>query len=163
MTTLNPVRGGWSLRGYKKGGGEARTPVEAPDSLRSTSYARVLDLVSEGEIYGPVKGLQSMYLNETPLQNADGSMNFSGVTADFRAGVQLQDPVAGFPAAESVANIGVEFVFGAPWIRAINNRNLSAIRVTLGVNGLSKADTSSPPCKSVTLTARGSPQSITGT
>ncbi len=142
MTLLNPVRGGWSLRGYKKGGGEARTPVEAPDSLRSTSYARVLDLLSEGEIYGPVKGLQSMYLNETPLQNADGSLNFAGVTTDFRAGVQMQDPVAGFPAAESVAAIGVDLVFGTPWVRAINNRNLSAIRVTLGVNGLSKADTS---------------------
>ena len=54
-----PVQGGWSLRGYKgKGGGSARQPVEAADSLHSTSYARVLDLLSEGEISGLVNGLQ---------------------------------------------------------------------------------------------------------
>ena len=72
-TTPRPVPGGWSLRGqirgYKggKGGGSSRTPVEAKDSLHSTSYARVLDLLSEGEIAGLVNGLQSIYLNTTPL------------------------------------------------------------------------------------------------
>ena len=138
-----PVQGGWSLRGYKgKGGGSARQPVEAADSLHSTSYARVLDLLSEGEISGLVNGLQSIYLNETPLQNADGSMNFQGVQVDFRAGTQWQDPVAGFPASESTASVNVELKFGTPWVRAINNRNLSALRVTLGVNGLRSVDTS---------------------
>lgn len=137
-----PVRGGWSLRGYKgKGGGSARQPVEAADSLHSTSYARVLDLLSEGEIAGLVNGLQSIYLDGTPLQNADGSLNFSGVTADFRAGTQLQDYIPGFPAAESSSAVGVELKASTPWVRAVNNRNLSAVRVTLGVNGLSKANT----------------------
>lgn len=138
-----PVNGGWSLRGYKgKGGGDARQPVEAPDSLHSTSYARVLDLLGEGEIAGLVDGLQSIYLNETPLQNADGSMNFQGVTVDFRAGTQWQDPIAGFPAAESTTGINVELKSGPPWVRGISNRNLSAVRVTLGVNGLRTVDTS---------------------
>ena len=138
-----PVQGGWSLRGYKgKGGGSARPPVEAADSLHSTSYARVLDLLSEGEISGLVNGLQSIYLNETPLQNADGSMNFQGVQVDFRAGTQWQDPVPGFPASESTASVNVELKFGVPWVRAVNNRNLSAVRVTLGVNGLRSVDTS---------------------
>lgn len=137
-----PVQGGWSLRGYKgKGGGSARQPVEASDSLHSTSYARVLDLLSEGEILGLVNGLQSIYLNETPLQNADGSMNFQGVQVDFRAGTQWQDPVPGFPASESTASVNVELKYGTPWVRAINNRNLSAVRVTLGVNGLRSVDT----------------------
>lgn len=137
-----PVQGGWSLRGYKgKGGGSARQPVEAADSLHSTSYARVLDLLSEGEILGLVNGLQSIYLNETPLQNADGSMNFQGVQVDFRAGTQWQDPVPGFPASESTASVNVELKYGTPWVRAINNRNLSAVRVTLGVNGLRSVDT----------------------
>ena len=138
-----PVQGGWSLRGYKgKGGGSPRQPVEAADSLHSTSYARVLDLLSEGEISGLVNGLRSIYLNETPLQNADGSMNFQGVQADFRAGTQWQAPIAGFPASESTASINVELKSGTPWVRAVNNRNLSAVRVTLGVNGLRTVDTS---------------------
>uniref|UniRef100_UPI0011857E0F TipJ family phage tail tip protein n=1 Tax=Comamonas thiooxydans TaxID=363952 RepID=UPI0011857E0F len=138
-----PVRGGWSLRGYKGkgGGGGARQPVEAADSLHSTSYARVLDLLSEGEIAGLVNGLQSIYLNNTPLQNADGSFNFAGVTADFRAGFQTQDPIPGFPSAESPVAVGVELKAATPWVRSILNRNLSAVRVTLGVDGLSKANT----------------------
>lgn len=92
------VRGGWSLRGYKGkgGGGGARQPVEAADSLHSTSYARVLDLLSEGEIEGLVNDLRSIYLDGTPLANADGSLNFAGVTADFRSGTQTQEPIPGF-------------------------------------------------------------------
>ena len=138
-----PVRGGWSLRGYKGkgGGGGARQPVETADSLHSTSYARVLDLLSEGEIAGLVNGLQSIYLNNTPLQNVDGSFNFAGVTADFRAGFQTQDPIPGFPSAESPVAVGVELKAATPWVRSILNRNLSAVRVTLGVDGLSKANT----------------------
>lgn len=138
-----PVRGGWSLRGYKGkgGGGGARQPVEAADSLHSTSYARVLDLLSEGEIAGLVNGLQSIYLNNTPLANVDGSFNFAGVTADFRAGFQTQDPIPGFPSTESPAAVGVELKAATPWVRSILNRNLSAVRVTLGVDGLSKANT----------------------
>ena len=50
-----------------KGGSKQRTPVESPDSLRSIAYFRILDLVSEGEIGGLVNGLQSIYLDETPL------------------------------------------------------------------------------------------------
>ena len=37
------------IRGSKKGGGP-REPIEAPDTLSSTQFARVLDLISEGEI-----------------------------------------------------------------------------------------------------------------
>ena len=138
-----PVRGGWSVRGYKgKGGGGARTPVESPDNLHSTSYARVLDLISEGEIVGLVNGLQSIYLDGTPLQNADGSLNFEGVTVDVRHGTQQQDPIPGYPASENSYAAGTELKAGTPWVRSFSNRNLSAVRVTLGVNGLSKANTS---------------------
>lgn len=143
-----PVRGGWSVRGYKgKGGGEARTPVESPDNLHSTSYARVLDLISEGEIVGLVNGLQSIYLDGTPLQNANGSLNFEGVTVDVRHGTQQQDPIPGYPASENSYAVGTELTSGTPWVRSFSNRNLSAVRVTLGVNGLSKADTSNGDIK----------------
>ncbi len=44
-----------NLRGATsgKGGVQTVTPVEAPDTLRSKSFARVVDLTSEGEIEGP--------------------------------------------------------------------------------------------------------------
>ena len=139
---MKKVEGGWSLRGYKKGGGKSRTPVETPDSLHSTSYARVLDLVSEGPIRGLVNGLQSVYLDGTPVQNVNGTMNFSGVQFDIRLGTQQQAHIAGFPSSESTYGVGVTLRYGTPWTRAITRTDLSAVRITLGVNGLSRADTS---------------------
>ena len=139
---MKKVNGGFSLRGYKgKGGGSARQPVEARDSLHSVSYARVLDLLSEGPIVGLVDGLKSVYLDGTPLQNSQGGMNFSGVQFDIRHGTQQQDYIPGFPSSENTIGVGVTLRYGTPWVRAITRPELSAVRVTLGVNGLSKANT----------------------
>ncbi|MGO4701711.1 host specificity protein J [Dyella sp. 2RAB6] len=125
-----------------KGGGSQRTPVESPDSLRSIAYFRILDLVSEGEIGGLVNGLQSIYLDETPLANPDGSLNFQNVHVETRTGTQDQEEVPGYPAVENEINVGVELKQSTPWIRALSNTSLSAVRVTIGVPGLSKANTS---------------------
>ena len=128
-----------------KGGGGGRTPVEVRDSLHSTAYARVIDLLGEGEIYGPVHGmdnaLRDVYLNGTPVANADGTLNFSGAAIDFRTGTQLQEPLPGFPAAESTIAVGAELKAAQHWTRLFANLQASAIRVTLGVEGLSKANT----------------------
>lgn len=140
--------GGARFQGFGggKGGGSARTPVETPDSLHSTSFARILDLLSEGEIYGPVHGVAGMardvYMDGTPVGNEDGTLNFERVTLDFRAGTQNQDVIAGFPAAEATTGVGVELRFGVPWTQAITNRELSAVRLTLGVPSLSRANAS---------------------
>lgn len=131
-----------NIIGYKKGGGSSHTPVEQTDNLHSTAYARVLDLVAEGEIKGLANGLQSIYLDETPLANPDGSLNFRGVSVDFRAGTQDQEHISGFPAVENEIGVGVELTSKQPWIHAINNVQLSAIRVRLSADGLSKANTS---------------------
>ena len=128
-----------------KGGGGGRTPVEVRDSLHSTAYARVIDLLGEGEIYGPVHGmdnaLRDVYLNGTPVANADGTLNFSGAAIDFRTGTQLQEPLPGFPAAENTIAVGAELKAAQHWTRLFANLQASAIRVTLGVEGLSKANT----------------------
>ena len=132
--------------GGGKGGGGGRSPREAPDSLHSTAYARVIDLVSEGEVFGPAHGLagalRDVYLNGTPAANEDGTINFPGLSIDFRTGTQLQDPLPGFPASESTAAVGTELTAAVPWVSTITNVNLSAVRVTLAVAGLSKANTS---------------------
>ena len=119
--------------------------MEVRDSLHSTAYARVIDLLGEGEIYGPVHGmdnaLRDVYLNGTPVANADGTLNFSGAAIDFRTGTQLQEPLPGFPAAESTIAVGAELKAAQHWTRLFANLQASAIRVTLGVEGLSKANT----------------------
>lgn len=118
------------------GSGESHTPVEDPDSLQSTAYARVLDLVSEGPIVGLVNGQQSVFLNETPLINADGSANFSGVSVDQRIGTQDQPYMQGFPSVENETAVGVEFTLGKPWSLGVNNLTLSAIRLRLSFPAL---------------------------
>ena len=112
-------------------------PVEQPDSLHSTAYAQILDLVSEGEIVGLVNGAQSIFLNGTPLANADWSRNFEGVEFHERYGTQAQDVIPGFPAAQQEIGVGVALEYGSPWVRAISNPALSAVRVRLAVPALS--------------------------
>lgn len=119
----------------------SRTPIEAPDSLHSIAYAKILDLVSEGEIYGLVNGLRSIYLDETPLANADDSLNFKNVQVDTRNGTQDQEYITGFPAVENEITAGVELRDDVPWTRSFTNTNLSAIRIRLSVLQLSKTNT----------------------
>lgn len=127
--------------GKAGGGGQGRVAQEAADSLRSTSYARVLDLVSEGEIEGLVNGLQSVYLDGTPIQNPDGSTNFTGVSVALVTGTQAQDPLPGIPATESAKAVGVAVVAATPVVRTITDATVDAVRVTLSFPGLSQQDT----------------------
>lgn len=50
--------------------------TEAPNTLRSRAKYRIVDMISEGPIVGLAEGLQSIYLNGTPLQASNGSLNF---------------------------------------------------------------------------------------
>lgn len=124
--------------GAKGGGGTQRTPVEAPDSLYSTAMARILDLLSEGEIVGLENGLKDVFLDETPVMNADGSLNFQSVHLETRNGTPDQAPIPGFPSVESEVGVGVELKQVTPYTRAITNLQLSAIKVRLSVQALSK-------------------------
>lgn len=135
------VKGGWRvIQGAKKGGGGSSGGKEDRDSLHSTSYARIVDLLSEGEIVGPVDGLKSVYFDETPVLSSDGTANFSGYDIQFRSGTQDQDPVSGFPASESTTSVGVEFKASTPWTHTFTNTELDAVRVTLAVSGLQKVN-----------------------
>ncbi|PYY83620.1 host specificity protein J [Pseudomonas sp. TKO26] len=131
-----------TLAGSKGGGSKPRPSVEAPDSLQSTAYARILDLVSEGEIVGLKNGKRSVFLNETPLANADGSLNFSGVTLETRSGSQDQTYIPGFPAVENESSVAVELRSDQPWSKAITNLQLSAVRIRLAVSRLAQTNTS---------------------
>jgi predicted phage tail protein len=127
--------------GGAKGSSESqKSPTETPDSLISIAYAKVLDAISEGPIVGLAKGFQSIFLNNTPLANADGSLNFTGVTVGTRTGEADQDYIPGFPSVESETGVGVELKFGAPWVQTISNTELSAVRLRLAVPYLTHTD-----------------------
>ena len=128
--------------GGKSGSGSSSTPTEAPNTLQSRATARLIDVLSEGEIEGIVGGLQGIYLDDTPLQNADGSFNFSNINIDIRSGTPDQPSIPGFPAVESVFAVNTEVKHVAPVVRAIANAEATAALVTIRLDGLQKVDTS---------------------
>jgi len=111
-------------------------PREDANSLFSTSYAKVLDLIGEGEIQGLVDGHRSIYLNNTPLQNADGSYNFQGLTIELRNGTQVQQFIPGFGEVVSETAVGVTVTKNAPVTRTITNTLANAARVVVTVPAL---------------------------
>lgn len=133
--------------GGKTAGGGGHVPVEATDSLQSKAFAAVLDLVCEGEIEGLASGLQSVYLDGTPITNPDGSNNFTGVEFDSRAGSQDQDYIPQFSDIESETSVGVQVVktdvLDVGVIRTITNESVDAVRVRLSIPQLTEQDTSS--------------------
>ncbi len=138
MTDLIIGAGGGGKGG---GGASARVAQEAPDSLRSKAYARVVDLISEGEIEGLVNGLQSVYLDDTPIQNADGTTNFSGVTLETRDGTQQQSYVPGFSSVENEVPVGVEIKASQSVVRSITDPDVDAVRIKVSVGQLTNQDT----------------------
>jgi predicted phage tail protein len=127
--------------GGKGGGGGGRVAQEAPNTLQSVSTARLIDAISEGEIEGLVNGGQSIYFDDTPLQNADGSYNFSGITWEERTGLPTQDHLSGFPDAEAEVGVGVEVTHAIPVVRTIAETTVDAIRVTVRLPQLTQQDT----------------------
>ncbi|EFF1069810.1 host specificity protein J [Escherichia coli] len=119
-----------------KGGGRAHTPVEAKDNLKSTQMMSVIDAIGEGPIEGPVKGLQSILVNKTPLTDTDGNPVIHGVTAVWRAGEQEQTPPEGFESSGAETGLGVEVTKAKPVTRTITSANIDRLRVTFGVQSL---------------------------
>ncbi|WP_252084564.1 host specificity protein J, partial [Escherichia coli] len=112
------------------------TPVEAKDNLKSTQMMSVIDAIGEGPIEGPVKGLQSILVNKTPLTDTDGNPVIHGVTAVWRAGEQEQTPPEGFESSGAETALGVEVTKAKPVTRTITSANIDRLRVTFGVQSL---------------------------
>ena len=140
--TKKSIRGFGGGGGKGGGGGGGRVAQESPDSLRSIAYAQVLDLVSEGEIEGLANGLKSVFFDETPLQNENGSFNFTGATVVSTNGTQSQSYIQGFPAVESENVVGVQVEYATPITRQITNTEVDAVRVRVSIPQLTKQNTS---------------------
>ncbi len=129
--------------GSKKGGGKARTPVVHKNTLFSKQLVKFMDVISEGEIAGFANGdahpFKSVYFNDTPVQNADGSFNFNGVEAFYNVGEPDQSYLPGFEATEKTVQVGVEVKRDAPVTRTVTDPLVSSIRATVGVKSLMEA------------------------
>ncbi|MCB2249395.1 phage tail protein [Salmonella enterica subsp. diarizonae] len=119
-----------------KGGGGGHTPYEAPDSLKSTQLLTTIDAISEGPIKGPVNGMQSILVNNTPLVDADGNYNVHGVTVVYRVGEHPQTALEGFEDSGAETLMGVELKHDSPITRTITSKEIDRLRFTFGVQSL---------------------------
>ncbi len=127
------------LVGRKGGSGKPKTPVESPDSLRSVSKAKMLFAVGEGEFDG-VPTNHDIYLDGTPLAGPDGTLNFPGVSWEWRAGSVDQAYIPGLPATENETTVNVELRGDTPWVRSVSNTQLSAVRLRFAWPALQQQD-----------------------
>lgn len=115
-----------------KGGGKGHTPYEAPDSLKSTQLLSLIDAIGEGPVKGPVNGMQSILINNTPLVDADGNYNVHGVTVVYRVGENEQTPLEGFEESGAETMLGVEVKHDNPITRTITSKEIDRLRITFG-------------------------------
>ena len=138
MTQTKYIQG---AGGGGKGGGGAHTPTEADDTLQSIQFANVLDLVSEGEIQGLDDGNKSIFLDNTPVQNADGSNNFSGYTVVTRNGTQAQNHIPGdFGSTQVERAVNIEVTNSTSVTRNVLGTDVDRLRVTLTIPSLQRVE-----------------------
>ena len=151
----------------KGGGGGGHTPVEAKESGRSKQLVKIVEVISEGEVYGLADGMKSIYFDKTPVQNKDGSYNFKNVQVEGRVGGQVQDLMAGFNTSEKEVGVGTLVKKNLPLTRTVTDAKVSRLRLTIGVQSLFKqednGDTNGTSVNFIiTIGSRTYPVSISG-
>jgi len=158
MADLLIGAGGGGGGGGKGGRGGSATANVATDNLDSTQIARIIDLISEGEIEGfpSARGylrdtdsynralLKDIYFNNTSLvrDGADPSQpyqsndfNFRDVDIYTRYGTQTQGYLP-FSSTQQEVSVNVKVTNAVPVTRTITDANLDAIRITISVPAL---------------------------
>jgi predicted phage tail protein len=124
------------------GGGKASTPKLLNDNLKSKQYYKVLDLISEGPIWGPIdqSHLSSFLVNKTPITSANGDVNINGVTVAWRPGSETQSPINGFSAIEATTIINTDVTQATPLVRTVTDVDVTRVRFNVGVSSLVEQD-----------------------
>lgn len=117
-----------AIEGRKGGSSTPSAPYESPDSLQSTSFAKILLALGEGEFGGNIDGTR-IFLDGTPIISADGTENFPGVRWEFRPGTPHQEYIPGMPDVENEIAVSTELTSDRDWVRAVTNTQLSAVRL----------------------------------
>ncbi len=123
---LNP------LKGEKKGGGGGSAP-ELPNTLASRAIVKIGVLASEGPVQGPMGGAQGIYINETPLQNSDGTYNYKNIKYDWRVGTPGQSLITGFGEAPSIVDVGAVLTTTSDVIRETTEDDASSVKIIINL------------------------------
>lgn len=125
------------------GGGGGSTPDLLNDNLYHKQFYRVLDILSEGPIYGPVNAaapLNCVMLNDTPITDTAGHVSIPGVSVAWRPGTLNQSPINGFNAIESTVMVNTEVTHDTPLVRTVSDPNVTRVRLNVGVDVLVESD-----------------------
>jgi predicted phage tail protein len=136
------------------------TPKTAKDTLNSTQYIQLIDLISEGEIEGfpsaraytrgtaayNVAMLKDIFLDGTPILKASANpaapaaedYNFQDITIYVRYGTADQTYVPGFESVQTEVSVGVTVSNAVPVSRTITDADTDAVRVTVSFPRLEK-------------------------
>ena len=126
------------ITGAKAGQQQPSRPSIADDTIASISRLKMIIGLSEGEVKGLANGAKSIMLEGTPLEDENGNRNFEGVEWEIRHGTVDQTYIAGMPNASSEIGVGVTVRSDTPWIRSINDTQLSSINVNISFPMLKK-------------------------
>jgi predicted phage tail protein len=124
--------------GGKGGGGGSAT--EAPDSIRSSTVVNIIEGLGEGSIVGLVAAGNSIYFDDTPLQNTDGTWNFAGVAWDQRTGQPEQTPLPGPNQTSTPFTVETQVKHSTPVTRTIDDPTASAVQIIMRIPALAYAD-----------------------
>ncbi|MBV4552264.1 phage tail protein [Pseudomonas sp. SWRI102] len=127
------------IHGEKGGSNKPKQPTEASDNLRSTNVAKLLIAVGEGE-FEEAPTASSIYLDNTPVNDASGNVNFPNVKWEWRSGSVDQTYIPGIPSVENETSLNIELRSDAPWVRSVTNIQLSAVRVRFAWPALQRQD-----------------------
>ncbi len=140
--TCGPVTGSGG-----KSRGRQHVPVEASDTLRSRAVARVIDVISEGEIHGladQAHPLRCVYFDDVPVESDKGVLNFPkivyGTNVHERYGTRCQDSITGFSEVESEVTLNFQTTVATPSVFTIVDPNVNAIRITFRIPALFKQE-----------------------
>lgn len=128
------------------GGGKTKTPELLNDNLYHKQFYRVLDILSEGPIYGVVNQaapLNCVMLNDTPITDGVGNTSIPGVSVAWRPGTLDQSPINGFNAIESTVIVNAQVTHDTPLIRTVSDPNVTRVRLNIGVDSLVESDNES--------------------
>lgn len=153
MSEPHPIipRGSFGGQPQVQQASDPRQPVEERNNLLSRSFARIMDMTSEG----PIQGLcnragtvitqnkwlgMGVFLNGTAMISSTGIAAFSGVSVAQNFGTQSQAQIDGFSTAEETINVALPLKFGLPLDVEIADATTTSVIVALKVHSLFKQD-----------------------
>jgi predicted phage tail protein len=128
--------------------GDSNRKVVDPDlidgGLRSKQFATVLDLLGYGEIDSIIDAggdgtntfRKNVFLDGTPLMNANGEENFSDVEVFFKNGADDQTALQEINAIENTIPVGVQVTNSSSVTRSITDTNVDKVRVSIQIPSL---------------------------